>query len=441
MIRLDPIFDWLNRNSPIWILTPWPSNIGNCAEMIYFGLLKARRTQKKVVLLHRRQLSWKLKVPVANHELYNLESPYSIAAHSSKWRLIAEWLLTAVYGPYRGFHLVSAAFLRILQKLCRNVNLPHQLIYSIPMIGESDLWRPEGVKTFSWERVKELRWQEQYSDYLPINISEDRLQTATNIRKKLGIPESDWFACFHIREGGFRQDWEVKSHLLCTVENYFEGMKAITDAGGWVVRLGDSTMTPLPKMNRVLDYPHSEYKSPLMDIYFASQCSFFVGVNSGPLDLPWLFQKPMVVTNASEWNLHFPPRNGDFIIFKHIFSNSLNRYLSLEEMLKETSLCQSDPFPNRSEYTFVENTSAEIRSVVEEFLQKPSQFVPSPSQQKFNQKMRYETHRWLDGEVSVPEERVLDAFAKYRIAARTDSCAGVVGQRYLDQNWSTDSFN
>jgi hypothetical protein len=37
-------------------------------------------------------------------------------------------------------------------------------------------------------------------------------------------------------------------------------MEEITQRGGWVIRLGDEAMLPLPDMNRVIDYPFSGLK-------------------------------------------------------------------------------------------------------------------------------------------------------------------------------------
>ena len=48
-LPINKLFNYINRKSPVLIHTPWVRNIGDCAEEIYYGLLKARRDGKKIV--------------------------------------------------------------------------------------------------------------------------------------------------------------------------------------------------------------------------------------------------------------------------------------------------------------------------------------------------------------------------------------------------------
>ena len=49
-------------------------------------------------------------------------------------------------------------------------------------------------------------------------------------------------------------------------------MKLINEVisrGGAVFRVGDKSMTPLPKTKGLIDYPFSNFKSDFMDIFFS----------------------------------------------------------------------------------------------------------------------------------------------------------------------------
>ena len=199
-------------------------------------------------------------------------------------------------------------------------------------------------------------------------------------------------------------------------------------------------MTPLPPMERVIDYPFTSFESEWMDMYLFSECRFFLGMPSGPYDLSRLFQKRELMVNLSEWSTAFPLRKGDLCILKHIFSKSRNRYLSLKEILEEPlSECQAALAPVGNDYTIVENSPEEIRDVVEEFLGKPDEYKYSELQEEFNFRRSLQIYQWL-GEESTLTSTTLDVVEKYRYASHADSVEGAVGQKYLEQNWLTDSF-
>ena len=87
------------------------------------------------------------------------------------------------------------------------------------------------------------------------------------------------------------------------MEDYFSSVKAITDAGGIVIRLGDKSMKKLPKMEGVIDYAHSPHKSQSMDIFLAANCRFVIGTTSGLTTVCLGFDTPMVLVNciSNDW--------------------------------------------------------------------------------------------------------------------------------------------
>jgi putative glycosyltransferase (TIGR04372 family) len=435
-------FKYINRRSPILIHTPWVRNIGNCAEDMYFGLLKAKREGKKVAFLfHRYELFWKFRLPVANRELFLVESDY-IAANDNAWGRLGGWLLTLVFSLIRISYVLWHSFKLRVRLLRSSRPVFFDAGYTMPLLGSWSLWQPEGATAFSWETVETLKWKQQYDEYLPPTLSTAKLAAAERLRVQMGVPLSNWFACLHVREGGFRRGDTSGNPRNASIQRYFDGIKAITGAGGWVVRLGDPSMTPLPPMPRVIDYPHAQFKSELMDIYLISQCRVFVGTNSGPSSLAELFRRPAILVNLTEWSNAFAMRKGDLAIIKHVFSRSRGRFLSLKEILDEPFGCQQN-WPGSDEYMMFENRPEEIRDVIEEFLNRPEGHQLSGLQEAFNRGRSRQIHRWLDqGEpfwqFASEEERVLE---QYRIASHADSAAGSLGQKYLEQNWLEDRMN
>ena len=433
-------FGYMRRRFPIIIQTPRSTVFGNCAEEMLYGLLKAKRENKKVLFLYPKFL-WPKRLQflsfnlptVANQELLHVQSGYSISNQNVVVWLVG-WLLGVSFTVALATHILWGKLRRKLQRVWPTIGGDgfFDPRYRILAIGRSALWRPDGVNEFSWEAVETQNWEQQYYEYSPPRLREDRQRSAEQLLVQMGIPQTDWFACLHVRESGYHQD--TYDNRNGSIQNYLQGIKSITDAGGWVVRLGDPSMTPLPHMKRVIDYPHTRFKSELMDIYLTSQCRFFVAATSGATDVASLFWKPMIRINSSGWAISFPLRKTDLGIIKHIYSLACNRFLSLKEILDGPFGYEDFNYAS-DEYILVENTPEEIRDVIEEFLTRPVDFEYSELQKSFNEGRVLQIQRWFDEQNSRGDPANL-----YRIGSRVDSVAGVLGHKYLEQNWLEDSL-
>jgi len=420
MEPLHRLCERLGRRFGLVIVTPNPSTIGNTAEEMYFALLKARREGKKALLLFPWCLPGKLGFRLANRALFALESPHRVARGAWTARL-GELLVTLVYCPLQ---FVS----RLLHKF-RGRPLPRA--YALPGIGVATLWQPEeDMAEFSWAVVDGYRWEEQLSRPLPVGLSERDRRRGEARRRDMGLPAEARFACLHVREGGFHGDSIAARNA--TIANYIPAIREITARGFWVVRMGDATMAPLPPLERVIDYPHSRFKSELMDIYLLQECKFYVGMASGIMDAAFLFQKPHVLTNLATWTIAYPMQRGDLAIIKHVFSLSEGRYLSLRELLS-TELEAQFVFGLGPDYRMVENTPDEIRDVIVEFLDDPAGRPMSDLQERFN-RARIEQGKRLFSK-PVHRDPAFERGFRYRFASRLDSVRGCLGRRFVEQNW------
>ena len=429
---LNRVLGFIGQKSPIQICTPRAGSYGNCAEDIFFGILKAKREDKKVLFVHPRNIfSRKL---VANQSLFYLDSASCVQSRTASF--IGAWILTGLFlimwvlRPVFRIRWVTAIMRSIWREYDRSEFVA---FYSVmmPKFGRATFWKPKDVDHFSWDTVNEIGWERQYDEYPPPRLSGKNLRHAEQLRAQMGISADDWFVCLHVREGGFHRDsLQIRN---ASIENYAEGIKVITAAGGWVVRIGDSSMSHLPKTDRVIDYPHSGFKSELMDLYLISNCRLFIGTNPGPSDVATLFKKPMVLVNVSDWGNSFPIKNGDLAISKHIFSRPLNRYLSVKEILEETYLSHGfKTLPK--DYVTVENTSEEIREVIEEALAQLEDHNYSDLQKNFNEGRNHQIRRLLH------RSEKYFAIWSFRMASRADAAVGTCGHRYLEQNWLTDDL-
>lgn len=437
--------DWIGKKTGTIILTPHLAAVGNCAEDVYFGLLKARREGKKLVILWPYELPWRLKFRLTNVEVVNVESEYRAISYDNLLCIAGRVLITAYFAFFRTLSLV--------RRLLFGVHLNN--VYRIPIIGESTLWHPEGVQGFSWDVVNQYDWQKQLETPLKVFIGKKKRLIAERQRRLMGLPEDAWFVCLHVRESGFRDSEFYKEkdsydERNANIFNYIGAIEEITSRGGWVVRMGDASMTKLPVMERVIDYPFTDSKSALMDVYLISQCRLYIGMMSGIYDVARLFQRPMIMTNMNNWMWTFPIKRGDLGVAKHIYSKSKKRFLTLREWILEPWGSVSFSHNIGDEYVFYENTPDELRAVVKEFFDRSDDWEPTPLQQQFNDSRVHRgreiiSERLFFADNVQPYYRKnvadYDLVERYRLASRLDSAVGMLGAEFLQQNWECDAMN
>lgn len=352
------------KKIPFFIQTPWVGAIGNMSEEIYYGLLRARRENRKVLFLFPYDLFKpfvfsKFGLGI-NSELKKIESVYRLGKYNNPLIILLNILLT----------LFCCVLIVIDMTIGKFVALPRW--FRVPHIGSEFLWKRKRGEKYSSKKVEEWNWEKELKNFLEINLPVASVCKAEEIRVKMGLPMHAWFVCLHVREGGYYS--QVKGYKEgrgkvvrnSSIENYIDAIKYIVRSGGWVVRLGDSNMTPLPEINNVIDYPFTQYKCDLMDIYLLKKCDFFLGPRSGIADTAIMFQKPMVFVNHIA-NVGFNPvPYGSLVIYKHIFHKKLSRLLSLKEMLS-FSLKDYD-YMDTVKYDLIENSKEEILDVVKEFV-------------------------------------------------------------------------
>jgi putative glycosyltransferase (TIGR04372 family) len=132
-----------------------------------------------------------------------------------------------------------------------------------------------------------------------IKLTDEDRDFGMSQRSVLGIPEDAWFVCLHVRSSGFHKEGNNahQAHRNADIKSYLPAIREVVRRGGWVVRMGDRTMPPLPAMEGVVDYAHTSVKSQRMDIILCASCRFFVGVASGLSHIPTTFGVPCVMTN------------------------------------------------------------------------------------------------------------------------------------------------
>jgi putative glycosyltransferase (TIGR04372 family) len=166
-----------------------------------------------------------------------------------------------------------------------------------------------------------------------LSLTAEDEKWGTQALRRLGLPEGSWFVCVHVREPGFSPiDEELQSHRNASIENVIPAIQEITRCGGWVVRIGDPTMKPLPPLAQFIDYAHHALKSERLDIILCAKAKFILGSTSGIVLVGSVFGVPCAIANMIPMpTLWF--NAGDISIPKLLWSERLNRHLRFDEVM------------------------------------------------------------------------------------------------------------
>jgi putative glycosyltransferase (TIGR04372 family) len=236
-----------------------------------------------------------------------------------------------------------------------------------------DFWTydfPDGkVLTYTHGAARiQQAWEAQGRPPL-MRLNAEERAVARTLLVQMGVPEGAWFVCLHVREGGYHRDWNRKypSARDAEIEDYYDAIRAITARGGWVVRMGDRTMTPLLPMKQVVDYAHSPFKCEIGDIVLSASARFLLGTNSGFATVPGIYGVPNVLTNWVPISL--PLWFGaDIMVPKLLWRRDEARHVSFEEMLSTPLGAMQNVADFPPDMEIRKNTPAEIVEATVEML-------------------------------------------------------------------------
>lgn len=227
---------------------------------------------------------------------------------------------------------------------------------------------------------------ETYSEFEVFNNTEVNLKFSSEENEKgikllqdMGISQDDWFVCFQARDPlyleknarglyGCQRDWSYHDYRDCSIRNYILAAEYIVSKGGFAIRMGKDVSEPLPKgLNpRIIDYA-TYYWSDFGDIYLSANCKFFLGSSAGLAVVPYIFHKPMIMTNYTPLIGAFSAREDNLAIPKKIWSSQEKRYLTFRGILNTgINSCWGSHQFKQFGLEFVENTKEEILDVTKE---------------------------------------------------------------------------
>jgi putative glycosyltransferase (TIGR04372 family) len=186
--------------------------------------------------------------------------------------------------------------------------------------------------------------------------------------KEMGVPPGAWYVGLHVREGGFHKE-ATRDNRSSNISLYQDAIQTVTRVGGWVIRMGDPTMTRLPPMAQVLDYAHHPLRCDWMDVFLLGSMRFLIGTLSGLAHVPHTFGVPTVLTNVASIGLAAPWFSRDIFLPQLVLHEKENRFLSLEEILRSgLGFVQHQHLYVQKGIRLLSNTSDDINAAVLEMI-------------------------------------------------------------------------
>lgn len=259
-----------------------------------------------------------------------------------------------------------------------------------------------------------IRYAERFGDAPVLTLTAQHEERGRRVLEQLGMPRGEWFVALHVREDGFipSRHSQLRND---DIHDFLGAVELITSRGGWVVRLGNPTMKPLPQMPNVIDYVFTDARSEWMDIFLLGSCRCFLGSDSGPVVVPALFGRPAAVIGMI-------PMGHGFIVPDSLYIPKLyqsrkgGRCLTFPEILLSElrDLWTTEQF-EEADLTWVDNTRQEISALTSEMLDR------------------------LDGVASYTEEdeRLRNAFRSLLLAKSNEKTSGAgshIGRDFVQQH-------
>jgi putative glycosyltransferase (TIGR04372 family) len=268
-----------------------------------------------------------------------------------------------------------------LKKLLRDILIfkEHHLILELK--GKVDIFPRQAA-------VVQREWERQGRGPL-LKLDEKTRQRGWDFLASLGVPRDGWFVAIHVRENGYK----VEEHDRCVrnahIDSYLPAIKKIVDHGGWVIRCGDPKMRLLPQSVQVFDYAFSPERHDWLDIFFASQCRFLIGTQSGLSHVGDTFGVPTLYTNWVCWG--FPPWYGTNVFLpKTFWSRTRQRVLTVDEILEaKLGCCENPDIFDAREIELIDNTPEELEAAVVQMLHETrgGSWQPGPAQPELQRRL------------------------------------------------------
>jgi len=412
------------KNFPYYISTPLVYGIGAASEHIAMAASHAKRSGKKILLFKTHYFQKLLNYRVCNNALFDSLILNNQENKKDFFYFIIDFFIQVEFIFRRGSAIFFKKFFRI--------DLGENFRFSF--LGIKNLYTSQDI---SYNQITPLGIKEAKAD-----LENEKKKEFYKTLRSHGIKDKK-FVCLHVRDNKYLHDVGRREYRNSDVNNYVDLIKLLVNKDYYVIRLGDK---PTGKINysskQFIDYPYSNFKSELMDLFLIKECEFYVGTLSGPMDTAYLFNKPVLLTNMYDLFPSFPRKKNDRGIFKKIINKKTGDTISIKNFAK-LNINYHHYEIDIKDITFEENSSEELYEAMKEYLEcintKNTQNKFNDIQLKFNNFLHKRLEEIYKEESIKKNFFMNDDWKKnefIKIIKRFKSCEGTFNSSYLQKNFN-----
>ena len=400
------------RSFPYYFVTPLPYGIGTCAEHILLSI--SNKDKKKIILLYPNIFKNFFKYKICNK--YFFDNIVIDEVSQKKYKYLKNMITIFINIEF----IFRRLFLYIFKKF--NLELGEQ--FRFPLIGVLPIF------------VNNNYTEKKLNTNINLNI---RLNNPENEKffdflSSLGISKNHKYVCLHVRDNLYYSDSDRRPFRNSNINNYVDLIDHLIKNDYFVIRLGYKNNKFNYNNKNFFDYSGYSEKKDFIGLALVKHCYFYVGTQSGPLDLATLFEKPIFLTNAVRLFDSFPKKKNSSAIFKTIKWKKNNEKISFKNYLKMPLEYHHQRFIDNS-LDYFENTPEEICQSLIEFMKnlKNNDFQISNIQEKFNAliKSKYKKNDFMKN-----NKNYMDVWLYNKTVCNLENAKGSYCPLFLEKNFN-----
>jgi putative glycosyltransferase (TIGR04372 family) len=330
----DKIISIVYRKPIRVVFFDWNTSIGMASEMIRLWIPYGVAGGFSVIFIKGYNLTSIFKGTTTPSEIFKIKYENNVKLNYT-YNIIFSLYVTFISVLYR------------VTKFFKN-NLEIKIFFNCYEVYNKQL-KQKIINKLDFKRNYSFQMSvQQRKKLIPLLIS-----SKSRIRKR--------FVCLHIRTSNYHNE-KFNNIRNSTINNYIEMIKYLVKKGFYVIRLGDSIEIPmqLSCIDGFWDYPSSDSKNEIFDLWLIKNCEFYIGTMSGIIDTAYLFNKKIISVNNIYADFRYSGASF-YCMIKNIYNKSTGVLLSEKEYLSRIK----DIMEKNDLFQFEENSSQQLLQLIE----------------------------------------------------------------------------